>query len=348
MKRLTVATDERHVGITDAVTFQRQAAQLAQAVWALHPEWMGEVAHTVRVLAEGRAPAGAAPVEAAMATVHAKAGEANAGAGVAIIPIRGVITQRGDGFAGARDGAQASVERISAMLRQAMADPNVGAVIYDMDTPGGVVTGVQELADEMRVARNIKPSLAIANGMSASAGYWLMTAASEVSVIPSGEVGSIGVYTMHMDVSKALAYMGIQVNIVRAGKFKIEANPFEPLSEEARAYIQGRVEEHYANFLGSVAKGRGVSLAKVRGGFGEGRMLGAPGAKAEGMVDRVETFDAALARVLRNPSRVGARAEDGSIIESEETNVPAPTPAASDEVETRKTVSKGARRFAFH
>lgn len=204
--------------------------------------------------------------------------------GVAVIPVQGVLSQRGGMCAlGCTD--------ISAALAQAMADPNVGGILLDIDSPGGGVFGVDELAAEIMSARERKPIVAYANSRAASAAYWLASAASEISVTPGGEVGSIGIYVVHQ------AQEASGASIVSAGKYKVEAHPYAPLSDEARASLQQKVDDHYGRFITRVASGRNVPEATVRDGYGEGRMLTAKRALAEGMVDHVETFGEALGRL---------------------------------------------------
>lgn len=101
--------------------------------------------------------------------------------------------------------------------------------------------------------------------------------------------------------------------MISAGKYKTELNPFEPLSDEARAALQARVDAVYALFVGDVAKGRGVSASDVRSGFGEGRLVDAKAALKMGMVSKIATLDDVLARFgAVAPSPRGAMAADES------------------------------------
>ena len=101
---------------------------------------------------------------------------------------------------------------------------------------------------------------------------------------------------------------GVKVNFISAGKHKVEGNPYEPLTDEARGAIQARVDEYYSMFVSAVAKGRGVKPADVRGGFGEGRTVGAREAVSLGMADSVATLDETIARMSRGARRRGASA----------------------------------------
>src|SRR3990172_1504844 len=173
---------------------------------------------------------------------------------VAIVPIYGVISQHPQSMG-------TSTDEIGAMFGAALASPNVDAILLDVDSPGGTITGVPELAAEIFAGRGVKPITAIANGLAASAGYWIAAAASKVVVTPSGEAGSIGVYMLHEDWSKNLEQEGIKLTAISAGKFKTEGAPWEPLAEEAQAFYQAQVTEAYGWFIRDVAQFRGVTPA---------------------------------------------------------------------------------------
>ncbi len=223
---------------------------------------------------------------------------------VRIIPIGGTIAP------GAYFGQTTSVEAIRSQYRAALNDPHVGAILFNINSPGGVIDGVPELAQEIYDNRGQKPTLALANGLAASAAYWLATSADEVAMTPSGEVGSIGVFAVHLSYAEALHKEGIEATIISAGKYKVEGNPFQPLDETARDSIQERIDEYYGMFTASVAQGRGTEPAAVKSGFGEGRVVGAKQALASGMVDKLLTLDSALVYLQNRNQLSGRRGED--------------------------------------
>lgn len=239
-----------------------------------------------------------------------RAGSGRRGA-IAVIPIHGAIVQRASQI-NICDGGT-STQAVSNALREANADDTVDSILLDIDSPGGSVYGVAELAAEIRAST--KPVTAIANSLAASAGYWLGSAAREFFVTPGGEVGSIGVWMAHEDWSKALDEMGIKTTLISAGAYKVEGNPYEPLGDDARAFLQSRTNDYYGAFTRDVAKGRKVSVDQVRGGMGQGRVLGADQAKAENMVDGVMTFDQVVRHIQRNSTSASA----GRKAESERT-----------------------------
>jgi len=223
-----------------------------------------------------------------------------AGNGIAVLPLYGVVTQRGNMVDDVSGPGSVSTQQFAASLRQALTDESVSQILIDIDSPGGSVYGVAELADEIISARAQKPVIAIANSLAASAAYWIGACASELYVTPGGEVGSIGVWQAHQDYSKAMDEAGVKTTLISAGKFKVEGNPYTPLDEDAQSFMQSRVDDYYAAFTKAVAKGRGVSIAQVRDGMGQGRVLGAEAALTSNMVDGIASLDDVVRKMRRN------------------------------------------------
>jgi signal peptide peptidase SppA len=229
-----------------------------------------------------------------------QAASAISSGGIAVIPLYGVVTQRGNMADDVSGPGSVSTQQFAAVLRQALADETVSQILIDIDSPGGSVYGVSELADEIASARTQKPVVAIANSLAASAAYWIGCSASEFYVSPGGEVGSIGVWQAHFDYSQAFASEGVKPTLISAGKYKVEGNPYAPLDEEAQAFMQSRVDDYYTTFIKAVARGRGVPISQVRDGMGQGRVLGADAALAQNMVDGIATFDDVVKKMRRD------------------------------------------------
>lgn len=215
---------------------------------------------------------------------------------VAVLPLFGTIFPRANMMTDV-SGAT-SAERFGAQFSELVDDAEIGAIILDVDSPGGQVNGIEELSKRIYDARGRKPIVAIANHTMASAAYWIGTAADEVVVTPSADIGSIGVFAVHKDLSKAYEQEGIKVSIISQGKYKVEGNPYEALTEEAKSAIQVRVDESYDAFVQSVARNRGVKPAMVINGFGQGRAVGARQAVDLGMADRIGTLEETVQRLL--------------------------------------------------
>lgn len=235
-------------------------------------------------------------IRAAFGRSVAAAGERNASPRLAVIGIRGVLDYRPSVWSWLFGGSSAM--EIGAQLHQAAGDPQVGAILLDVDSPGGSVEGMTELAARIRQARARKPLVAVANPLAASAAYWLASGAGEVVATPSGELGSIGVFTGHTDLSEAMRKLGMRTTLIAAGRHKTEGNPYEPLSDDAREHMQSMVDDYYAQFTEDVALGRGRPVREVRGeAFGEGRLFTARRAVEAGLADRLGTFDDELRRL---------------------------------------------------
>ncbi len=214
---------------------------------------------------------------------------------VAQISVLGGILRRSTGYESFFGGA--SVDGLLAALRNVSADPEINTVLLNIDSPGGTVDGLPEVAAEIRRVRETKHVVAIANSLAASAAYWLASQADEVVATPEALVGSIGVFMTHVDYSGLNQQMGIKPTYITAGKYKAEANPDQPLTDEARQHLQAIVDEAYNLFIADVAKGRNISAAAVRADFGEGRLLTAKEAKAAGLIDRVAGYGDTVARL---------------------------------------------------
>jgi signal peptide peptidase SppA len=220
---------------------------------------------------------------------------ANQVGSVAVIPMYGLLSQRMSLMSDMSGGT--SLDEIRGSLRGALDDSSVRAVVFDIDSPGGSVDGLTEFAAELRSARaGGIPLIGQVNTLAASAAYWLASQMTEVVITPSGEVGSIGVFAVHEDYSKADELAGVKTTLISAGKYKVEGNEFEPLTDEARDAIQEQIDTFYQQFLSDVAKGRNTNVSAVADGYGEGRTFLAKKALAAGMVDRIDTLEATVRR----------------------------------------------------
>lgn len=270
--------------------YQHVVAEVCRKPWAILPEKLAVIAEFIRLSASG-AKLSEEEIQASM-SAGPRVSPKGSGA-VAVISIFGTISRRANLMSKFSGGT--SIEQLTDSFRQAVKDPSVKAIVFNVDSPGGSVDGVPELAAEILASRDQKKTIAVADTMAASAAYWLAASASEIVVTPSGSVGSIGVFAVHEDYSQALDTAGLKITLVSAGKFKTEGNPYQPLSDEARTALQADVDAFYSMFVKAVSKGRGATQEAVRTGYGEGRMVMAQDAVKQGMADRVGTLDDVLA-----------------------------------------------------
>lgn len=231
---------------------------------------------------------------------------AKSGGAIAVLPIHGVMAQRASEMEKACANL-VSTDEISAQFRALVNDDDVSAIVLDWDSPGGSTYGTQEFADIVREARGTKPIISQVNSLMASAAYWVGSAADEIVVTPGGRAGSIGVYSIHEDISAMLEKEGIKPTIIKEGEHKIASHPFGPLSDEARSQIEGMVREAAESFRGAVASNRKVTRKTVIDSFGDGKVFGAEELVRRGMADRVGTLSDTLTR-LGVPSKKKAAA----------------------------------------
>lgn len=242
-----------------------------------------------------------APEEAKLANGGTKA--VRGAKKVGLIPIHGPIEQRMSAELEKLGGT--STEEVGVGLDALLADKTVDAIVLHIDSPGGSSYGTEELADKIFNARGTKKIYAIADAMAASAAYWIGSAADMLMVTPSGMVGSIGVYTWHVDESKALEAEGMNVTMVAAGKYKVELASVHPLTDTAKAHMQEIVDTIYTKFVKAVGRNRNTPIGKVRKDYGEGRVLMADDALEAGMVDRIIPFDELLRKLTGAASANG-------------------------------------------
>jgi capsid assembly protease len=287
-------------------------AEVGRTTWAIEPNYGERVLGVLSRWARGERASDAdlQDARAARDGRAARAPRAASGKGIAVLPLYGTIAPRANLVMDYSGGTSCQV--FSSLLREALSDDSVAQIIVDIDSPGGSVAGVQELASEIMQARTQKPVIGIANHLAASAAYWLGSCCSELYASPSAEVGSIGVYTAHEDVSKALEDQGVNVTLISAGRYKTEMSPYGPLDPEAKAFIQSSVDAYYRAFTTAVARGRGVSVDKVRTGMGQGRCLQADQALAEKMVDGVIDFNSLVRDMQTRPRSVKGLRSTGS------------------------------------
>jgi HK97 family phage prohead protease len=273
--------------------YKRAAQYVSDAIWAIHPSALATILEIIAERRAGHTPSAEEIRDRVGASDPLE--EETPDGPVAVIDISGPIFPKANMMT-ELSGAT-SLETVRSAFREALANTDIKAILLNIDSPGGSVDLVPEFGSEILKARGEKPIVAVSNTWAMSAAYWIASAADELVVTPSGEVGSIGVYTAHDDISGLQEKAGVKTTLISAGKYKTEGNPFEPLTDEAQAEMQKSVDAFHEMFVGAVAKGRGVSKKDVLADFGQGRTFMAEEAVELGMADRVGTFDQTLTRL---------------------------------------------------
>jgi signal peptide peptidase SppA len=200
--------------------------------------------------------------------------------GIAEISVSGVLVYSDAGFEG-----ETTYSDIVGSVLMAVADPSVKAIVLAIESPGGEVDGCFEAAEAIYSLRGMKPIVAILDPYAYSAAYALASAANMICVPETGGSGSVGVVSMHVEMSKMLDQAGIGVTAIQFGDQKTERGPFTPLSAAAKGRIQADVDVLGEMFVELVARNRGMTTAEVRA-TQAGVFMGADGVKV-GFADAV-------------------------------------------------------------
>lgn len=199
------------------------------------------------------------------------------------------------------------------MYRDAVVAANrndeIRTILLRIDSPGGETAGTHELA--RAVAESAKPVHAYIEDLGASAAYWVASQAKVVSTNEAGIVGSLGTYAVVWDMSALFAKEGIKVHVVSTGPSKGAGVPGTEIDKEYLDDLQQLVNGVDRLFRSDVAKGRRLSVSSVEK-IWTGKVWASGEAKSLGLVDHVETFDAAFERVAGSARLLARRARSAS------------------------------------
>jgi len=207
--------------------------------------------------------------------------------GIGIIPVVGVI---GKGLSPLEKMMGAvDINDLSDQVDAMAADPAVEKIAFQVSSPGGTVTGVEELANKIR---NLgKPTMAYTDSEMASAAYWISSASDKVTASPSSTVGSIGVYMAIPDYSEAAKMAGIKMVVIKSGKFKGAGIEGTSLDEGQMSNLQDGVDTIHAEFKEAVNMKRKMVKAEAM----EGQVFSGKQAAAQGLVTGLaDSFNDAL------------------------------------------------------
>lgn len=211
--------------------------------------------------------------------------------GVLQIPVKGVLLNDYSFSTGWATG----YDYIWRAFERGMGDLNVKGIALVVDSPGGMVAGNFSLVDKMFAYRGTKPVRGFASEHAYSAAYSIISVADpgQISVTRTGGVGSIGVVTSHVNMSKLMDDIGYEITFIFAGKHKVDGNPYAALSPEVKARIQERIDALYDVFVSTVARNRDLDEQAVRDT--EALTFMASEALSNGLADKIGDLDDALA-----------------------------------------------------
>lgn len=212
--------------------------------------------------------------------------------GILLVPVKGVLIH---GMGYAFGNYATGYVYLTKVLERGLADRDVKGIAFICDSPGGHVAGNFELVDRIYNARGQKPMRGYAAESAYSACYSIISAVDpgQITVSRTGGVGSIGVVTFHVDVSKSMENEGVKITFIHYGKHKVDGNAYEPLPKEVKARIQSRIDEMGEVFVSTVARNRGMDVQAVRDT--EALTFTATEATSNGLADTIGSLDDAIA-----------------------------------------------------
>ena len=210
---------------------------------------------------------------------------------VGVVTTRGPLLNNDSGYA--RYYGATTYPDIQRAMVYAALHPSVKAIVHDIGSGGGAVSGAEGTAAQIAMINaKVKPVYSITDDMMASAAYWIGAPASKVYNGKTSIVGSIGIKTTHIEYSKQLENEGVKATTLRAGEFKALADSITPLSAAAEKQIQDQLDAIGGVFADTMAEARGVSRSAFDKTMGEGREFVGQSAVDVGLSDGIMTFDA--------------------------------------------------------
>jgi len=204
---------------------------------------------------------------------------------VAVIPVVGPLFRRANMFT--RVSGATSYDQVAQDLRSALENPAVKSIVLNIDSPGGMASGVAELASHVYEARKQKHVAAYVGGVGASAAYWLASASTTITASKTAMLGSVGVVVGVGKGAKEEEIVSSQSPYKRV----------DPSTAEGRARVQALVDNLAAIFIEDVAKYRGAGADHVSANYGQGDVLLGQAAMAAGMIDSLGTFEGLIAKL---------------------------------------------------
>lgn len=202
-----------------------------------------------------------------------------------IVPISGVITS--EETPSYLTSGQ-TTERLVQYLRNLARRPEVKAVVFRINSPGGNVAAVQEIYNQiLNLRQNKKVVVASFLDIAASGGYYLACAADRIVANPGSLCGSIGVLLQIGNVEELLKKIGVKVDTFRSGEYKDIGSPFRSITPSEKQLLNEVINDAYQQFLEAVIRGRpNVPEAKIRQ-IADGRIFTGHQAKEIGLVDEL-------------------------------------------------------------
>ena len=150
---------------------------------------------------------------------------------------------------------------IVAFIEKANKNPNIKAIILDINSPGGSAVASDEIASAVKEAN--KTTVALIREVGASGGYWIASAADQIVANRMSVTGSIGVFSSYLEFAGFLSDHNVTYQRLVAGKYKDTGSPLRTLTSEEKALLQGKLDIVHSYFIEGVAENRGLTTEQV-------------------------------------------------------------------------------------
>jgi len=190
-------------------------------------------------------------------------------------------------------GSELGSETVIAALREARSRTSVKAVVLRVDSPGGSADASDDIWQEVRRVRAVKPVVVSMSDYAASGGYYIACGADVIVAQPATLTGSIGVFGGKLNILGLYRKLGLNIETVSRGRHAQMLSPFRDFTPEESERYQLQLDDFYRVFLGRVAEGRGMTPAAVDS-IAQGRVWSGAMAKRLGLVDELGGLDRAV------------------------------------------------------
>ncbi len=215
------------------------------------------------------------------------------------IPLTGVIMRAEDeGFFTAQPDM---VENILMQIRAADRDPEMRAIILEVNSPGGGVTPSDEIYNALSRFRTSRPDrhvVVFIRDLGASGAYYAAMAGDFILAEPTAAIGSIGVIMQTLNLEGLSKKFGITDVTIKSGVNKDMLNPFRPVDTNQVELLQELIDDMQARFAGIVSESRNLDPSSTPELF-DGRIFSASLALEKGLIDGIGYWDDALTHTAR-------------------------------------------------
>ena len=206
-----------------------------------------------------------------------------------------IVVAAGEILDGVQSPGQIGGDSTANLLRQALHDDAVKAVVLRVDSPGGSAFASQVISNAVVALQEAgKPVMVSMSGVAASGGYWIAAKADRIFAAASTITGSIGIFGMFPTYQRTAAYLGVNADGVGATPWADARRSDRKMSEHAKQVFQQVINHGYDDFLQHVALGRDMSV-EAADAIGQGRIWTGTDALHHGLVDQLGDLDDAVA-----------------------------------------------------